>query len=253
MLSLALWLVGPLLESVLLARAFQIGSIKRYKVFYWYVVWVLVRDLSLIPIYHFLPQYYAGVYWYSQFCSVLIGCGIAWEVYKLTLARFPGAARMARNVLAFIFILSASRILANAWGDPNWRPAKTAFDAERDLRIVQITVLLGLVALLRYYAVPAGRNLNGIIAGYATFLAASVSHLSVIGSLGHVFPRAWQDLQPVAYIGVLLIWCYGLWHYAPAPESDADTGLETDYQALLAGTRRRLGAAGSYLGRSARP
>jgi len=142
-------------------------------------------------------------------------------VYDLTLARYPGAARIARNVLAFVFILSASRILANAWGDPNWRPAKTAFDAERDLRIVQITVLLGLVALLRYYAVPAGRNLNGIIAGYATFLAASVSHLSVIGSLGHVFPKVWQNLQPVAYITVLLIWCGSLWHYAPAAESEA--------------------------------
>ena len=252
MLSWALWLVGPLLESALLVRAFQIGLIRRYKLFYLYAVWVLVRDLSLIPVYHFEPHYYASVYWYSQFCSILVGCGVVWEIYKLTLARFPGAAQMARNVLTFIFILSASRILANAWNDPNWRPAKTAFDAERDLRIVQIAVLLGLVALLRYYAVTVGRNLNGIIAGYATFLATSVGHLSLMGSLGHVFPKVWQNLQPVAYVTVLLIWCGSLWHYAPAAESEAGTGLEVDYQALLARTRRRLAATGNYLGRSVR-
>jgi hypothetical protein len=253
MLSLALWLVGPLLESVLLVRALRIGSLKRYKLFYLYVIWVLVRDLSLIPIYHFEPHYYVAVYWYSQFWSVVIGCGIVWEVYDLTLARYPGAARIARNVLAFVFILSASRILANAWNDTNWQPAKTAFEAERDLRIVQLTVLLGLAALLRYYAIPTGRNLKGVIAGYGVFLAASVGHLSLIGSLGRAFPQVWQRLQPAVYITVLLIWCGALWHYAPVPESGADTGLEADYQALLAATRRRLGAAGSYVGRSAKP
>ena len=253
MFALALWLAGPLLEIVLLVRALQIGSIKHYKLFYVYVAWVLARDLSLISINHFDPASYANVYWYTQFGSVLVGCGIVWEVYKLTLVHYPGVATMARNVLAFIFILSASRILANAWNDTNWRPAKNAFDAERDLRIVQITVLLGLIALLKYYAIPTGRNLKGILAGYAAFLAVSVGHLSVIGSLGHAFPLAWQRVQPVAYITVLLIWCGALWQYGPVPESQVESGLEADYQSLLASTRRRLCALEGYLGRSARP
>lgn len=253
MFSLALWLVGPLLESALLVRASQNGLLKRYKFFYLYIAWVLVRDLSLIPIYHFRPNYYAGAYWYSQFCSVLIGCAIVWEVYNLALSRYPGAARMARNVLAFVFILSASRILANALNDVTWLPAKTAFGAERDLRIVQITVLLALVALLGYYAVPMGRNLKGIIGGYGAFLAMSVIHLSLIGSLGHAFPRLWQYLQPAAYIAVLLVWCRALWRYAPVPESDAETRLEVDYQLLLVATRNRVAAARAYVGRAARP
>jgi hypothetical protein len=253
MFSLALWLVGPVLESALLARALQAGFIKRYKLFYLYIAWVLVRDLSLIPIYHLRPEYYVGAYWYSQFCSVLIGCGIVWEVYRLALSRYPGAAQMARSVVAFVFILSASRILANAWNGANWLPPRGAFDAERDLRIVQVTVLLGLVALLRYYAVPMGRNLEGIIAGYGAFLAMSVIHLSLIGSLGRAFPRFWQYLQPAAYITVLLGWCCALWHYAPAPESAAGIGLEADYQSLLADTRSRVSAVWAYLGRAARP
>lgn len=253
MFSLALWLAGPLLESALLVRALRAGFIKRYKLFYLYIAWVLVRDLSLIPIYRLRPEYYVGVYWYSQFCSVLIGCGIVWEVYKLALLHYPGAARMARNVLAFVFILSTSRILANAWSGASWLPPKGAFDAERDLRIVQITVLLGLVALLGYYAVPMGRNLKGIIGGYGAFLAMSVIHLSLRTSLGGAFPQFWQNLQPAAYITVLLVWCRALWHYAPAPEFDAGTGLEVDYQSLLAGTRSRLNAVWAYLGRAARP
>ena len=97
MLSLALWLVGPILESALLVRALQIGSLRRYKFFYLYVTWVFVRDLSLFPIYRFRADYYVSAYWYSQFLSVLLGCGIVWEVYKLTLSHFPGVARMAKR------------------------------------------------------------------------------------------------------------------------------------------------------------
>ena len=253
MFSLALWLVGPVLESALLVRALQIGSLRRYKFFYLYVTWVLVRDLSLFPIYRFRADYYVNAYWYSQFLSVLLGCGVVWEVYRLTLSRYSGVARMARNVLAFVFILSASRILANAWNDANWLPAKTAFDAERDLRVVQITVLFGLIVLLAYYAIPTGRNLKGILLGYAVFLATSVGHLSLRTSLGHAFPGFWQYLQPAAYISVLLVWCGSLWHWAPLPESDEPTNLEEDYQSLLAATRRRLAAAGDYVERSVRP
>jgi len=252
MFSLALWLVGPVLESALLVRALQIGSLRRYKFFYLYVTWVLVRDLSLFPIYRSRADYYVNAYWYSQFLSVLLGCGVVWEVYRLTLSRYSGVARMARNVLAFVFILSASRILANAWNDANWLPAKTAFDAERDLRVVQITVLFGLIVLLAYYAIPTGRNLKGILLGYAVFLATSVGHLSLRTSLGHAFPGFWQYLQPAAYISVLLVWCGSLWHWAPVPESDEPTNLEEDYQSLLAATRRRLAAAGDYVERSVR-
>lgn len=253
MFSLALWLAGPVLESALLLRALQMGSLRRYKFFYLYLTWVFVRDLSLFPIYRFRADYYASAYWYSQFFSVLLGCGIVWEVYKLTLSRYPGTARMARNVLAFVFIVSASRILANAWNDPNWLPAKTAFDAERDLRVVQITVLSGLIAVLAYYGVPTGRNLKGIMLGYTAFLVTSISHLSLRTSLGHAFPQFWQYLQPAAYISVLVVWCGSLWHWAPVPESGARTGLEEDYQSMLAATRRRLATAGDYVGRFVKP
>jgi hypothetical protein len=213
---------------------------------------VLVRDLCLFPVYRFRPDYYVSVYWYSQCFSVLIGCGVVWEVYKLALVKYPGAAQMARKVLAFIFILSMSRIVANALNDPKWLPARTAYEAERDLRIVQITVLMGLVALLAYYAVPIGRNLKGILGGYGTFLAVSVIHLSLAGSLGRSFPNYWEYAQRAAYIVVLLVWSRALWRYAPAL-SDQDIRLETDYQAMLTATRKRLGSALTYVGRAARP
>jgi len=74
-----------------------------------------------------------------------------------------------------------------AWNSPNWIPGKTTLETERDLRIVQVTLLIGLVALFAYYAVPLGRNLKGIIYGYGLFIATNVLHLTLRDSLGDSF------------------------------------------------------------------
>lgn len=159
---------------------------------------------------------------------------------------------MARKVLAFIFVVAMSRIVANALNDPKWLPAKTAYQGERDLRVVQLAVLLGLAMLLGYYGVAIGRNLKGVLAGYGVFLGVSVLHLSVANSLGKTFPYYWEYLERATYIIVLLIWCRALWSYAPA-SPHSDICLENDYQSMLNATRKRMGSAWTYIWRAARP
>ena len=253
MFSSALWLSGPVLESVLLIRAVQGNFLKQYKVFYSYLSWVLLRDLSLILIYYVWPTVYRYAYWYTLFVSILLGCGVVWEVYKVALSRYPGAARMARNVLLFLFLITMARIFVNAWNSPNWLPARTSLESERDLRVVQAALLLGLAALLAYYAIPMGRNLKGMILGYGVFLGTSLIHLSLRNSLGDSFQLWWQYIQPLAYLLVLLTWCATLWSYAPSPEPRTCPHIEADYQSLATATRKQLIAARSSLLRATRP
>jgi hypothetical protein len=245
-----LWVTALVLESVLLLRAVQGNFLKHYPLFYLYLGCVLLRDLSLMPVYYLTPKIYPYAYWYSQFLNVLMGCGVVWEVYKIALSRYPGAARMARNVLAFLFILAISRSFVNAWNSPRWIPGRNPLQTELHLRIVQITLLVGLLALLGYYAIPLGRNLKGIIYGFTVFVATSVTHLTLRDHLGDSFQHLWQYIQPLAYILVLLIWCAALWSYANVPEPETEARLEIDYQSLVRGTRRRLTTARAYLSRA---
>jgi hypothetical protein len=235
------------LESVLLVRAVQGSALKHYRFFYLYVACVLVRDASLMPIYYLWPKIYGYAYWYSQFLSVVLGCGVVWEVYKVALSRYPGAARMARNALPFLFIFATSRIFVKAWNSPNWIPGSTTLETERDLRIVQMALLLGLVALIAYYAIPLRRDLKGIIYGFSVFVATTLIHLTFGDYLGDSFRFLWPYIQPMAYIFVLLIWCGTLWSYETAPELEINSRLELDYQSLASATKRQLRAAHSYL------
>ena len=250
MFSTTLWVIGPVLESLLLLRAFWGNFLKQYRFFYLYLGCVLIRDVSLIPIYYLWPNFYPYAYWYSQFLHVAIGCGVVWEVYKVALTRYPGAARMARNVLPVIFILSISRILVKVWNSPKWIPGRTSLVAERDLRVVQIALLIGLAALFAYYAIPLGRNLKGIIYGFSVFVGTSVIHLTLRDYLGDSFQHIWQYIQPMSYIGVLVVWCVGLWSYATVPEVEIEPRLEGDYQSLVGATRKQLSSARAYLART---
>jgi len=247
MLSTALWVMALALESALLLRAIRGNFLRHYRFFYLYLGWVLVSDLSLIPFYYLLPRIYGYAYWSSQYFSLFLGCCVVWDAYKVALVRYRGAARMARNVLPFFFILAITRIFVKAWNSPNWIPGKTTLETERDLRIVQLALLVGLVALFVSYAIPLGRNLKGIIYGYGLYVATSVVHLTLRDYLGDGFERSWEHIEPLCYVLVLLVWCATLWSYAPIPEPATEPQLETDYEVLVAATKRKVQSVRGYL------
>ena len=245
--STVIWLMAIVLEVVPLVRAAEAKFIRHYKLFYSYLAFILLRDLWLLGVYFRWPKFYPYAYWYSEPIGVLVGCGLVWEVYKVALARFPGAARMARNVLAFLFIFASTRIFVKAWNRPTWIPDRTGYEIERDLRIVQVALLAGLVVLFACYAIPLGRNLKGIIYGYSLFLVTSVVNLTLRYDLGDSFQRSWEYMQAFCYLFVLLVWCVALWSYAPIPEPTTEPRLEANYESLVAATKRKLHLARSYV------
>lgn len=253
MASTVVWVVGIVLEAVPLVRAAESKFLQQYKLFYSYLGFVVLRDLWLLAVYFIWPRFYTYAYWCSEPISALVGCGLVWEVYKIALARYPGTARMARNVLTFLFILASTRILVKAWNSPTWIPGRTVFEIERDLRIVQGALLAGLIVLFACYSIPLGRNLNGITYGYGLFLITSVVNLTLRDQLGNGFQRSWEYIQPISYILVVLVWCSALWSYAPIPEPPTEPGLEGDYEFLVAATKRKVHSARSYILKAMRP
>jgi hypothetical protein len=251
-LSILLWVAGPFLESLVLMRAVRGGYLQRYRVFYAYVSWVLVCDLSLLLIYKTLPGQYAYFYWSSELFSVAMGCGVVWEIYSVALAHYPGAARMARNVLLFLFVVTFSRVMVFAANEGRWLPGATTLETEREFRIVQFAMLAGLTFLLMHYAVPLGRNLKGIIAGYGLFLASSLVQLTLRQGMGERFQTWWQYIQPASYFLILAIWCASLWSYGPNPNPARKARLELDYDSLTNRTRTRIESARRLLARSLR-
>ncbi len=247
MLSQLLWWASNFLVCLLLARAIRGRYLLRYGVFYVYLSWVLLDSLISFYLYVSRPWAYETYYWNAQFLSVALGYGVIWEIYTQVLADYPGVARLGRSALLAIFVLLVSKTLAQTISGQIGSPAEVPAILERDFRTVQGLLLLILVVLVAYYAIPVGRNLKGMIVGYGLFVAVSIASLALRAELGRIFQSWWQYLQPAAYDGALLTWCISLWSYQPNPRAEVGIGIERDYENLATETAKALARVRAYI------
>ena len=253
MFAQLLWWTPNALEGLLLIQVMRGGFFRRYPIFYSYLSYVFLESNLRLFIYIARPGFYPKFYWYTQFLSVALGYGVIWEIFRQALSQYPGAARMARNALSAIFVVVVSKTFLNALTDPVWSPARTTAELERNLRTVQAMLLLTIVGLLAYYAIPTGRNLKGMILGYGFFIGASIVNLTLISHLGDQFQPWWQYLPAMTYSVTLLIWCFTLWSYQANPQPESEVGIDRDYELLAARTNRLLMQMRALLVRAIRP
>jgi hypothetical protein len=249
MLSQAIWWAGIVVEAILLLRGLRGGWSSRYRYFYLYILFVFLQSLLRFFIFRRDPQLYSSVYWITEFLGLMIGCALTFEIYRKGLAAYPGTARMARNLLAIVFVLAATKAFVDASNDPRWWPIATTTDLELALRIVQAGSIGALVVLFLIYKVPFGKNLRGIVLGYGLFLTLSVMQFAFMSVQGERYLAFWSYMQSFAYLLVLGIWAGHLWSYQREPEPEATVRLELEYQRVAAATRQRLRDARGYVGK----
>jgi hypothetical protein len=179
----------------------------------------------------------------------MMGCWVVLEIYRVALAAYPGTAKMARQILAFLFALAVAKAMAALWSDPHLLQLTTPLQVERALRTVQAIAIVALVTLFASYSIPFGRNLRGILLGYGLFIGQRVICLAFIPPQGHHF---WFYAYSASYTVTLSLWLAYLWSYQPSAVALASLQLEQDYQRTAAMTWRRLQAAGGYLRKAVR-
>lgn len=253
MFAQTIWWIGILLEAIIVIRGWRAGHLRKYPIFYAYLACVLVQDLLRFAAFRWYPRAYPHVYWDSELLSVFLGCGVIFEVYRVGLKSFPGTARMARNLLFFVFAMVIAKALVLASDTGGWWASVTAMKLERDLRIMQAAALLALVVVSLAYAIPLGRNLKGMLMGFGVFLGTSVLQLAVMVHFGRIFSGPWPAIRSASYLAVLLLWMVALWTYQEAPKAARAITLDEDYQMLVANTRKRFARSRMALGKVVRP
>jgi hypothetical protein len=240
LLDRALWISGIVLELLLLVRSIQTKLFSKYPFFYTYVLFVLLQSIARFLVYHWYRQWYLQVYWYTEFIGVVVGSGLLFEIYWKGLALYPGTARVARNVLALTFVFAIGKAIAGAVRGHLWWPAQTTAELERNLRAVQAISILALVILLLAYSIPLGRNLRGIVAGYALFISSMLANLAALAYLGRELERLLAYSQQISYFLVLCIWTVSLWADSSLPASGPSRVAAPLYIEAEQETRERL-------------
>lgn len=253
MLGQIIWWSGITIEAVILARALFGKLLKHYPAFYAYLMFVWMQSLLRFSVYHARPRLYPKVFWITEYLGVLVGCAVVFDIYRVGLRAYAGTARLARNLLAFVFLLAFLKATVETGNNPLWWSTASTLDLALALRVVEALALVALVALFLFYAIPFGKNLRGILLGYAVFLGESVVWLSFAPRSSESFRAFWSHIQASSYFIVLVLWAWHLWSYVPNPEPKIAVHLEEQYQRMAATTSRRLQDARGYLAKVVRP
>ena len=185
--------------------------------------------------------------------GILIGCGVVFEIYRVGLSAYPGTARLARNLLAFVFVLAFAKAVIETGNNPQWWSTATTMDLELALRVVQALALVALVVLFLFYSIPFGRNLRGMLQGYALFIGESIVWLAFVSWGGEKFRAFRSHIHPGFYFVVLSVWAVHMWSYVPNPQPRGVVRFEEQYERIAAATNRRLQEVRGYLARAVRP
>lgn len=251
MLGQLIWWSSIALEMVLLVRGLQNRLAYRLPVFYSYITFVILQEVVRLSTFQWRYGLYKRVYWSTEFLGLAIGSLVVFEIYKVSLAAYPGAARMARNALAVVFLVALAKgLLDAASASAVWQSESAAPQIERALRAVQATAILALAALFLLYSIPFGRNLRGILLGYGLFVGVRVIVLTFVSLQAHDF---WFYAYSATYIGALSLWLAHLWSYQSSPQPrPSGVDLDIEYQRIATATQRRLQAMRGYLRKAVR-
>jgi hypothetical protein len=187
------------------------------------------------------------MYWTCEFLSLVLGCLVFFEFYRIALSPYPGTARMARALLAILFVVAMVRTIVKTVNVPEWWQNVTPAQVEGLLRVCQLLAILALTFLFLFYSIPFGKNLRGILIGYGLFISWSVLCLALVSAGVATAKTFWSFTFPLSYLISLFVWTMHMWSYQPNPVPDRSIPLEQEYQRVAAATQRRLHTARGYL------
>lgn len=231
-------------------QGIRTSLIRKLPLFYSYICFVLAEELARFIGYHLGFLVYQRTYWATQFLGLAVGCVVIFEIYRVGLKGFPGTARIARNLLLFVFAMVFAKAIVT--GISGWS-TNSYVALERDLRVVQGSAFVAVLIVFVIYAIPTGRNLKGILLGYGIFLATAIVQLTVMVYLGGEIRQVWSYVQASSYLLVLCIWTASLRKPAAEIESHVPAKLEEDYRVLREATLRLFRRSRQPLNRAVRP
>jgi len=247
-LSLLIWIAGIVSEALLLYRGVRAKLVFRYLNFYVYILSLFLAD----AFFYFVDagKYHISVNWNwdAGFVSLFLGAGIVLEIFRHVLAPYPGAEKVARAA-SYVF-LGAVMVFMIVYPivAPSAAVARALFyRLQRDFLTVQALLLIVIIRVMAYYAIPAGRNLKGMILGYGQMVAVTMCGLAVRAVRGLAFDATFNHIQQTSYLVALVIWLIALWSYLPDAVPPPSISGDGDYDRLASRTRDMVDAAGSHL------
>ncbi len=219
--------IGMSLEALLVWRLFDRHLVRRYPFFSAFVFYDLVRALLDFVCAHLSWPFFGRLYWTSETIEDCLLFLIVWEVFRSLFIQKSVLPHLAEKTLLAVSSLALPLGALLCWSQTSLiHPANHFIPSifEQYMNLTQSLLLLAIAGLARYYRVPLGRNLRGLVFGSGFFLLLNSMVFAATELLIGLLPD-WQLLPSLMYISVTAFWLWSFWDYAP---SGARTAVEIE-------------------------
>lgn len=215
--SLVLSISCLVLELILLVRGKEGRFLSLFPFFYCYIAYMFSGSAVTLVIYRLYPQHYASAFWFHFLITLLAEFALLVEISDRVFDLFPAFRRLGRfltlSICATFFLLYIFPPLT----EPRSSSA-AILDLMKRTSVTKALIIVVLLAVTRYYRVPLGRNISGMMLGFSLYLAVNVANFAVAETYGRaLYARAFAIIGPLSYALCLLVWTFSLWRYEPVP------------------------------------
>lgn len=225
-LSFAICITAVALEVCAVLLLLRKSLWREYPFFFVYAIWVLGANSTILVTDLFFRHSYSIVYWHIDGIDVVLRLLVVWEVFRQTFPRNSGLNRSFSKGLGIIALGLLGVACATFLDYGNYgglRPLHLAL--ERSFGFVQALMILGTLAMARYYGVSCGRNIRGIALAFGAWTSISTANSALL-DLNVSFRPYGDYLRPISFVAMLVVWVWALSVYEPNPPIRESEGLE---------------------------
>jgi hypothetical protein len=222
-LSFAICIMALSLELGAVLLLLRKSLWREYPFFSAYAVWLLAANSAIFAADVWSrspdvsPGLYPSVYWHIDSIDIVLRLLVIWEVFRQTFPRKSGLNRSFSKGLGIVALALLTFACATLWGYQNYTSLRSIHLAlDRSFGFVQAIMILGTLAMARYYGVRYGRNIRGIAIAFGGWASISTANSAMV-DLTNSFRPFGDYLRPLSFVLMLACWIWALWVYAPNP------------------------------------
>ena len=178
---------------------------------------MLVSSAVCMTTYVVAPAHYNRALWFRFLLSVVTEFAVLIEISDHIFSPYVLIRKLGRLLTAGLCaIFSFLYIFPPILKARPWDIAVLSFAQETALAKGIIIVVLLFAA--RYFRLPLGKNVSGMVVGFAFYLTVSIVTFTAAIYYGReLFENLLSWLWPWSYDLCLLVWAIALWRYEPVP------------------------------------
>lgn len=223
--SLAIALIQMALLLLLAWRAAKGKFIGRFPLFYSYVFYWLCWSTAVVISSQFFSHLQWTIFWRFFLVNMVAEFGVLVEISDHIFNPFPLIRRLSRVLTVCICIVFCAVILPSLFQSGS--PTAALLGLGETTSITKAAIICLLLATARYYRLPLGANISGMILGLSVYVGVNVANFALAERLGRaLYGTTFGLVGALSYTLCLLIWTAALWRYEPvvtvSPASRAD-------------------------------